>query len=157
MAAPTAGYITILDSSIYNADADSITLANEGTDYCELGIPESWQHNLRTTPRVRPLFGGKGYIIKDGKCTEQVKIKGIVVSTTNLNYIMNYYKKHAVSGSDDDYICIKYASGDYHDFHDEDDSACEVAPGVFTDLMINWTNETNKTHSIDIVFNIVWS
>jgi hypothetical protein len=161
MAAPTAGYITIMDPSLAgltdeDSDPDGITLANPGVDYCELGIPEGWQHKLKGNPKIRSLFGGKSYFIKNGKIQEDVRCTGIVVSTTNLNYIMNYFKKHILSGSNNDFICIKYTTNDYHDFHDENDVERNLAPGVFTDLQINWSNDENRTHSINIIFKIAW-
>ena len=153
----TDGYFYILDSDAYSGGTPDLDGLTEGTHYCKIAFGKGWSHTMIGKPKIRQLFGGKGYFIKDGKMTEKITFTGKIEGRTAANYIMNYYKKHIVSGSRNDYVFIPYtADTDYWDFHDEDDDPQNGAPGVFTKCTMTWTDEDPKIYDARLEFEIVW-
>jgi hypothetical protein len=156
MATLASGYITILDSSIYAADPENITLANEGTDYCQIKIPEGYAHKPRGNPEIDPLFGGKGFLIKNGLRIEEIYFTGKVETRAEWDLINQYFTLHLESGSDQDYICIKFGSNDYHPFRDDTSTQKEIAPGILKDCTLTWSNDELLIYSFVGRFIIVW-
>ncbi len=153
----TNGYFYILDSTVYSAATPDLDLGTEGVDYCKIKFPGGWTHSMIGSPKIKPLFGGRGYSIKNGKMAEKFRFSGKIEGRTAANYIMNYYKKHMASGSDDSYIFIPYtADTDYWNFHDEDDDPWNGAPGVFNKCDMTWDSDEPLVYETRLEFIIIW-
>lgn len=156
MATLSSLYIYILDSNIYNADPENITLSSEGVYYCKIKIKRNFRYKARLLTPVEPLFGQKGLVVKDGLGFKDFPLVGLVATRAEVGYIDDYYTAHSKAGSDDDYICVKYASNDYFPFSDNTGTSKEIAPGRFDMFDFMESKEDPLVYGFRGNFQVVW-
>ena len=157
----TPGYVYVLDSTVYNGGTPDLSLGSEGGDYCKIKFKEDWKDSAKGAPKIRALFGGTGYGIKDGKIpagAEKFTFTGTVESADETDKIKNYFKKHMKSGSNDDYIFVPLTDAPtYWMFYDQSDAAKNGAPGFFVKRDFAWSEgDESGIFECKIEFIIVW-
>ena len=160
MATPiTKGRVYILDSTVYNAGTPDLSLGTVGVDYCYITLPESMQDQASINPKILPLFGGSGIIIKNGKSKMyKLVFEGYVQTIAETEYIKRYFQLHAESGSNDDYCFWTTTSATtYWTLYDDGDNKLNGAPGAFTKRSFGWSDEESGIFKVKIEFTVVQS
>jgi hypothetical protein len=157
MAGLTTNTITIINSDIYNADADSIVLANEGEDYCELGTILDVDFNGLTNAFVTDVTGGGGSLYLDGINPVVMTVRSFVTTRAEKNKIYEMWTKHKDAGDKINYIYFKWGANDYEDFYDKSSAEKDGARGHFKGFSWKWQQSRKLRYLITITFLIIWS
>ena len=157
----TKGRVYVLDSTVYNAGVPDLSLGTVGVDYCYITTSRNMRDSASINPKIIPLFGGSGIIIKNGKSNAgsyKLVFDGYCHSITETEYIKRYFQLHAESGSNDDYCFWTTTSATtYWTLYDDGDSKLNGAPGAFTKRSFGWSDEENAIFEAKIEFTVVQS
>lgn len=151
------------DSGVAGSGDDFDTnTKSPGADYCYLKMVR--QQEALTQDGLKQMYWGDsgetspGYFIRYNKKEQILAIMGFVEGRTELGYVKEWFNKTMDNDESSDYICIKYADGDYYPFYDDNRDPYEYAKGWCRRLPnILWTgDEENLIYYIQIEFHVVF-
>lgn len=143
-------------------DPDQIDMTNytEGTEYAEISKILGYNQAFRTGVKVADVGSGTSYETKYGRRNYIVPVRGLVSSLASANLLqkMCMIPRHTeITGYKRYYLIIKFATGSYVQFVDNDGNDKKYCRGiVIPGGIIKWSDSEPLVWNVSLTFRSVW-
>ena len=143
-------------------DPDHVLMTNytEGTEYAEISKILGYSQNFRTGAKVTDVGSGTSYEIKYGRRNYVVPFQGLVSSLASANKVQKIcmIDRHTTTtGYKRYYLIIKFATGSYVEFVDNDGNDKKYCKGIVVPGgRIRWSDTDPLVWNVSLTFRSVW-
>jgi len=168
MAALTDGYFYFIESEAADNQnwlptPDNIVIGNftEGTDYCKLQIPSTFQSPFTTGAVINTGSDGNQYMNISAKRAYKFLLDGIETSVSNANtidkFIMSDRHTSGIPASRKwYYLIVRFGASNYVKFTDGEGTQRDYCRGIIMDGVRIWNKSDNFRVKVHINFGSVW-